>query len=295
MLIGRADASRYVKSPLQNRYAVHVSDVPRRTPTNPGELETNPQWQGLLMGTDPGLRWARRMFRVIPATQRCKVCGSPHDGAAAPLVRAFGFGRYPRNPQLCNHCFRMASKYPGGAEIEVTAFFADIRGSTGLAETMAPAAYSAAVDAYVRTASRAIREPGGIVTKLLGDGLMALFIPALTGGEHARAALTAARGILARVTVPVGIGIHSGSAWVGFVGGVEEVLDFTALGDAVNVASRLGSDAGAGEILMSAATASAASVPTVGLQARRVEVRGRQDALDTFVEHVAPNPVEADR
>ena len=226
------------------------------------------------------------MFRLLPATQRCKVCGSPHDGAAAPLLRAFGFGRYPRNPQLCNNCFRMATRHPGGAEIEVTVFFADIRGSTGLAETMAPAAYSAAIDAYVRTASRSVRRPGGIVLKLLGDGVMALFIPALTGGEHAGAAVGAAREILAGVSVPVGIGIHTGQAWVGFVGGVDEVLDFTALGDAVNVASRLGSDAGAGELLMSAATAAEASVPTGGLQARRVEVRGRQQPLDTFVDDI---------
>jgi adenylate cyclase len=228
------------------------------------------------------------MFRLIPAAQRCKVCGSPHDGAAAPLVRAIGFGRYPRNPQLCNNCFRMASRYPGGAEIEVTAFFADIRGSTALAETMAPAAYSAAIDAYIRIASRSVREPGGIVVKLLGDGVMALFIPALTGGHSARVAVSAARRILMEAAVPVGIGIHTGPAWVGFVGGVEEVLDFTALGDAVNIASRLGSDAGAGQILMSEATASAGSVSTDGLEARRVEVRGRSEALDTFVEQVTP-------
>ena len=263
-----------------------MTDAPRQPSSGDTERETNPQWHAMLMGTHPGLRWARRMFRLIPATQRCKVCGSPHDGAVAPLVRTMGFGRYPRNPQLCNNCFRMASKFPGGAEIEVTIFFADIRGSTGLAETMAPAEYSAAIDAYVRLASRSVRRPGGIVLKLLGDGIMALFIPALTGGEHARAGIGAAREILHGVSVPVGIGVHTGTAWVGFVGGVEEVLDFTALGDAVNIASRLSSDAGPGEVLMSAATASAASVETRGLEARRLEVRGRQESLDTYIERV---------
>jgi adenylate cyclase len=75
---------------------------------------------------------------------------------------------------------------------------------------------------------------------------------------------------------------------VGFVGGVDEVRDFTALGDAVNVASRLGSEAGARELLMSAATADAAQVPTNGLDARHLELRGRTDPLDAWAERIAP-------
>ena len=65
-----------------------------------------------------------------------------------------GYGRYKRNPQLCNNCFRQSQKHPGGAEIEITALFADIRGSTALAEQITPAAYSVAVGAYVRTAEQ---------------------------------------------------------------------------------------------------------------------------------------------
>jgi adenylate cyclase len=256
------------------------------------EHESNPQWQALLMGTHPGLRWARRMFKVVPATQHCKVCGSPQDGIGGPLMRLAGFGRYPRNPQLCNNCFRMSQRWPGGADIEVTSMFADIRGSTGMAESMPAVAYSAHVDDYVRAASRAIRAQGGIVQKLLGDGVLALFIPALSGGNTSTAALTAARRILGEVSLPVGIGVHTGPAWVGFVGGVDEVLDFTALGDSVNVASRLGSEAAAGELLMSASTAAAARVDTNRLTGRRLELRGRTEPLDAWVERV-PNGVTA--
>lgn len=252
------------------------------------DLHDNEEWRDTLLGVHPELLRLRRWFRHLPSDPRCKMCLSPQGGIGGPLVNLFGFGRYPRNPQLCNSCFRSAQKHPGGATIEITALFADIRGSTALAETMSPSAYSAAVTEYVRIASEAIRRPGGLVDKLLGDGVMALFIPGFAGTGHAGAAVEAARTILREVSLPVGIGIHTGPAWVGFVGGVEDVLDFTALGDAVNVASRLGSDAEAGEILMSAATATSAELATDGLEARRLELRGRTEPLDTVSERVRP-------
>jgi adenylate cyclase len=249
--------------------------------------ESSTEWRETLLGTSRQLHRMRGIFRHIPSDPRCKVCLSPHGGIGGPVLSALGYGRYPPNPQLCNACFRTASKHPGGAEVEMTALFADIRGSTGLAETMAATEYSAAVDAYVRSVSRAVREPGGLVDKLLGDGVMALFIPGfVSGGEHAASAVAAARAILGEVTLPVGIGIHTGDAWAGFVGGVEDVLDFTALGDAVNVASRLNSEAGPGELILSSATATAARLDTTGMEARRLELRGRSEPLDAWAEQV---------
>ncbi|HVM25430.1 MAG TPA: adenylate/guanylate cyclase domain-containing protein [Candidatus Limnocylindrales bacterium] len=250
---------------------------------------SNAEWRDTLLGTSTQLTRYRRVFRHIPSDPRCKMCLSPQGGIGAPVMSALGYGRYPANPQLCNSCFREAEKHPGGAEIEMTALFADIRGSTGLAETMSSAEYSTAVDGYVRTASRAIREPGGLVDKLLGDGVMALFIPGFVdSGDHAGAAVAAARAILRSVRLPIGIGVHTGEAWVGFVGGVADVVDFTALGDAVNVAARLGSEAGAGELLMSASTATGAKVDTAGLEERRLELRGRAEPLDAWAETVSP-------
>lgn len=246
----------------------------------------NPEWRATLLGTDPQLVRLRRIFRHIPSDPRCKMCLSPHGGIGGPLVRFFGFGRYPQNPQLCNSCFRSAQQHPGGAEIEITALFADVRGSTALAETMSPSDYSAAIDGYVRTASRAIREPGGLVDKLLGDGIMALFISGFVGESHADIGVDAARTMVRSVRLPIGVGIHTGPAWVGFVGGVDGVADFTALGDAVNVASRLGSDAAAGELLISASAATAAGLDTAMLEARRLELRGRSEPVDAWAERV---------
>jgi adenylate cyclase len=250
------------------------------------ERTSNPEWRATLMGEGSELARVRRIMRHLPSDPRCKMCLSPQGGIGGPIMELLGYGRYPPNPQLCNSCFRQSEKHPGGAEIEITALFADVRGSTGLAETMSPAEYSAAVNDYVRAATRAIREPNGLVDKLLGDGIMALFIPGFVGGDHAAAGVEAARTILRAVALPVGIGLHSGEAWVGFVGGVDQVRDFTALGDAVNVASRLGSEAGPGELLLSASTAESARLTTGGLEPRRLELRGRSEPLDAWAEHV---------
>jgi adenylate cyclase len=255
--------------------------------TEPEEQASNSDWRDTLLGIHPELVRMRSIFRHIPSDPRCKMCLSPQGGIGGPIMSILGFGRYPRNPQLCNSCFRAWEKHPGGAEIEITALFADIRGSTGLAETMSPSDYSAAVTAYVRIASRAVREPGGLVDKLLGDGVMAIFIPGFVGDDHAAKAATAARQIISESRVPVGVGIHTGPAWVGFVGGVNDVLDFTALGDAVNVASRLGSDAGPGEILLSSASAAAARVDASGLERRTIDIRGRTDPIEVVAERVS--------
>ncbi len=255
--------------------------------TDEDRRESNADWRDLLLGVHPDLARMRRRFRHLPSDPRCKMCLSPQGGIGGRIMNALGYGRYPRNPQLCNSCFRESEKHPGGAEIEITALFADIRGSTGLAERMSPGAYSADVDAYVRLASRAVREPGGIVDKLLGDGVMALFIPGFVGDQHAAKAVESGRTILRGTTLPVGVGVHTGPAWVGFVGGVEDVLDFTALGDAVNAASRLGSEAGAGELLLSEATAVAAGLNTTALEARHLDLRGRVERMDAWAEQIA--------
>ena len=244
------------------------------------------EWREVLLGKGTFLNVTNRLFRSLPSDPRCKLCQAPYGGVAGPIMTLLGFGKYPGNPQLCNACFRSSAKHPGGAEIELTVLFADVRGSTALAESMPAAEFSRLLNAYYRVATDAIRSSGGLIDKLMGDGVMALFIQGFAGTDHAAKAVSAARMILREVELPVGAGVHTGDAWVGFVGGGEDVVDFTALGDAVNAASRLGSEAQTGELLLSEATVKAAGIATDGLTARRVELRGRAEPLDTWSERV---------
>jgi adenylate cyclase len=118
---------------------------------------------------------------------------------------------------------------------------------------------------------------------------MALFIPVVTGEQHAIRAIEAGEAVLRAVAsrelidggVRVGVGVHTGEAFVGAVGS-DERLDFTALGDTVNVAARLGSDAGAGELLISS-TAWAAGGRAQAGERRELTVKGRTEPLEVVV------------
>jgi len=86
--------------------------------------------------------------------------------------------------------------------------------------------------------------------------------------------------------IPVGVGIHTGLAWVGAIAGASgAAADFTALGDNVNVAARLASRAGQGEVLISEATYQAARIETEGLEKRELELKGKSDMVSVRVLH----------
>jgi adenylate cyclase len=164
--------------------------------------------------------------------------------------------------------------------------FADIRGSTTLAETMSPGDFHDLLDRFYTVASQAVFDHDGTVDKFVGDELVSLFFPLIAGERHAERAVSGARAVL-RATghadpagpwVPVGAGVHTGTAWFGAVGSGDHV-ELTAVGDAVNVAARLASAAGPGEILVSADAASAAHLPG-DLPRTALELKGKQGSIE---------------
>jgi adenylate cyclase len=256
------------------------------------------QWRALLTGEDKSLQKIRRRWQHIPSAPRCKVCASPFHGAGGLVARLVWHGPMRNNPLLCKACFGQLSKFPGGAELEISVVFADVRGSTGLAERTSAAAYRSLIQAYYRVAASAIDANGGIIDKFLGDGVMALFIPVITGENHAGRAITTGRAILAAVEqeglarkgLMVGAGAHTGEAFVGVVGS-DEKLDFTALGDTVNIAARLGGIAGPGELLVSRAAWDRAGLGTPRAE-REVEIAGRSGTLSVVATDTALETVE---
>lgn len=243
----------------------------------------------MLTGEDPSLVNIRRFWKRLPAAPRCKVCASPTHGFGGAVARLFWHGPMRDNPLLCKACFGSLAKHPGGAEIEISVLFADVRGSTGIAERSSAKEFHSLLQAYYRSASTAIDVNGGIIDKFLGDGIMALFIPVITGENHAGRAISAGRAVLDAVRegslaergLMVGAGIHSGTAFVGVVGSDEKV-DFTALGDTVNIAARLGSLAETGELLVSHEAWQRAGQSTQGA-IRQVEIAGREGGLSVVV------------
>jgi adenylate cyclase len=204
-------------------------------------------WLPLLEGRDPRLRRFRSFYKLLPSPPRCKFCNAPFKGPLGPVMRAMHKEPWAKNPRFCHDCFGRLQTMFGGAEIELTLLFADVRGSTGLGEGLSPSEFGAILNRFYSVATERLVAEDAVVDKFVGDEVMALFIPGFAGVDHAQRAIRAGRAILsdlvdpgdARPTLPVGIGIHTGRAFVGAIGAEGSVTDFTALGDTVNSAARL--------------------------------------------------------
>lgn len=245
-------------------------------------------WREVL--TKPQTGGEARLFQHLPSDPRCLLCQAPYGRPFGPLLKVLGYGRSERYPQLCNPCFRHVAKNPGGAEVPLTVLFTDVRGSTAIAEQRSAGDFSRLLDGFYALVTEAVRAESGIIDKFLGDGVMALFIPSFTAGQHAARGLAAARKIVTGAELPVGVGVNTGTAFTGFLGPTAEVASFSAVGDAVNVAHRLGDAAAAGELIISAQTASEAGLdPTNGSEpwaSRNLPVKGREQPVQTWSLHI---------
>src|SRR5574340_1264201 len=143
----------------------------------------------------------------------------------------------------------MLARQFGGAEIELSMVFADVRGSTALAERIGSRPFADLLNRFYRAAAGIVIERDGLVDKFVGDEVVAFFAPGWAGPDHARRALETADAILeatghapeSEPWLPVGAGVHVGVAYVGTVGAAGVVTDFTALGAPVNATARLAS------------------------------------------------------
>jgi adenylate cyclase len=238
-------------------------------------------WRAIVTGDAGVMRRERRRHRRIPGAPRCKTCLVPLGGAAAPMVRlVLKRRRSAKNPNYCDVCETFVRTHPGGAEVEISMLFADVRGSTTLAEQMRPIEFSRLMNRFYDRANRVVIDSDGVVDKLVGDEVVALYVPAV-GPDHARKAVEAAADLLRATAdlVPVGAGVHTGIAYVGAVGSDSTVADFTALGDSVNVTARLASLADAGEVLITEAAHTASGSDLGALDRRELSLRGREAPL----------------
>ena len=261
-------------------------------PLDPGPDEE--MWRAILLGTDPRYARTRAWLKHVPSEPRCKMCAAPFGGVGRPLMHLLHRDRWSKNPRYCGSCFEVLQAHHGGAEIEASFLFADVRGSTSLAERATPTEFRRLLDRFYETASRVLVDHDGIVDKFVGDEVIGLFIPALTQDAHAARAVEASKALL-RATghgdqagpwIPIGIGVHTGNAFIGSVG-QPPVTDLTALGDVVNTTARLASAAAAGEALITEAAATASRFDTTTLERRELELKGKRELTPVFVVRVS--------
>ncbi len=258
-------------------------------------------WYDFLTRGDSREHKGRMLLKRIPHGPRCRLCAAPFAGAGGRVMRMIGKRPSEMNPAMCSSCFDFMTEHHGGAEIDCTILFADIRGSTSMAEGMSAAAFRSRLDRFYTTASAVVFDHDGMIDKFVGDEVMALFFPLLSGDRYAAEALAAGTGILTATGhadpggpwVPVGAGVHTGRAWVGAVGD-EAHTELTAVGDIVNTTARLAAVASAGEVLVTIEAAIAAGLDSA-LSRRTLDLKGKGAPTEVVSLTVMPEPVPASR
>jgi adenylate cyclase len=238
-------------------------------------------WQALLVDGYEPLKKAQRVFRRLPHDPRCKLCQNPFAGIGGKLVKLMGRKPSRKNPNLCQYCFDHLPS--GGIEIDIGVVFADVRSSTTMGEQSTATEFAGRLNRFYATATDVLIHHDGLVDKLIGDAVMALFISGIAGTDYRRKAALAALDLAAAVDdLPVGVAANAGIAFVGNVGS-GTVMDFTALGDAVNVCARLQSYASSGEVVLASDLYALVAADHPDTRSERVEVRGRDEPVDVEV------------
>jgi len=214
---------------------------------------------------------------------------SAREAAEKERIRAL-FGHYVA-PSVVEHLLASTEQLRlGGSRQQVSVLFADIRGFSAMAETLPPEEVVALLNRYLGVATNSILCDGGTLDKYIGDAVMAFFNAPLPQEDHALQAVRAAallqRAVRAEAAaggpaVGFGVGVNTGEAIVGNIG-TPQLMNYTVIGDAVNVAQRLQSVACAGEVLLSESTYEAVKDHVDAEELPPIEVKGRRAPVRAY-------------
>lgn len=257
----------------------------RRARKRPGEPLGPEDWEAYLRMAEGSGRVVHNVLCRLPSSPRCGICGAPFAGFGARLVGPLGYRPSRKNPNLCATCVELAP--PGGMTTETGVMFADIRGFTSLSEGADPAAVTRLLRRFYACAEDVLF-PDAIIDKLIGDEVMALYLPEFWQLDRPAEAMVEAAGeLLAAIGygsaegpfAEVGIGLDIGPAFVGNVG-ERSLFDFTAIGDVVNTASRLQGAAAGGEIVLSERLG--AMLPSPPGERVELELKGKSEPVAAY-------------
>lgn len=218
-------------------------------------------------------------------------CNSPFQGFGSHFVKIIGRGQSREDPRFCEACMKHGQEHPSGAYVDLAMLFADVRGSTPMAERIGDREFSRLIDRFFQVSARILIDSGAMLERLAGDEMIGFFVPGLAGSEFPQRTLECAKELLIATGhtdpegswIPLGVGVHFGNAFMGMVGSTEMVTNFTALGDDINVGARIASATGPGELLASLDLCQQAGIDEDGPEKRRINLKGKQEPMDVAV------------
>jgi len=257
----------------------------------------NPFWHAMLSGEHPMLRRGRRMLRLLSPTahDRCRLCFAGFDGFTAPAMRVMGRAPWRRNPHFCEKCESVLAQERGGTELDIGVLYADVRGSTQIAANMRPTEFAALMQRFFQIATTVFLRSDAVVDKMVGDEVIGIYLPGLTGSDYRQRAVAAGLALL-RATghadpsgpwLSIGVGVHAGTTFVGSIGVEGGNYQFAALGDTMNFGARLVGAAKAGEMIVSETVWKDVS-DELSAEPRSLELKGYSEPVKAYVARLSP-------
>jgi adenylate cyclase len=240
-------------------------------------------WHQVFQIGHPVLAQKQRRYSMLPGRTRCKMCYAPLNGFGGWITKRMGLEASSRNPLFCNACDGFLKAFPGGAEVDLAIMFCDLRGSVEISSRMSPKEFKELIVFMRETIIPVLWRSEGFVLQFQGDSIIGVWPPGFSGEDYVKKAVEGAfkmTEVLKSATfkgesVPVGIALHSGRAYLGTVASVgNDLQEISAFGYDVNVAARLSDAAKAGEVLISEAALNAAGRQNEVVDLQSFELKG---------------------
>jgi adenylate cyclase len=248
-------------------------------------------WNTIFADGHPDLLKQHWLHKKLPTQPRCRMCLVPFKGIGGWIMRKKGKSQNKRNPNFCNACDQFIQTYPGGAEVELSILYIDIRQSTVYAEGHNTSDVSQRINTFLNEATRIITEHDGFIMAFYGDCVVAAWPPGFSGKSHGLKAQQAAIALAKNKNmadkdgsvIPVGVGVHTGKVFISTVSALQGMFrDVSIFGINVNLTARLASQAVASQVLGSAENILAAGKELTTFNHQSVELKGFAEPVEVY-------------
>lgn len=248
-------------------------------------------WKTIFGVGHPDLLKQQWLHQKLPQKPRCRLCLAPFKGIGGWFMRRKGKAPNSRNPNYCNACDSFLETFPGGAEVDMSVLYVDIRQSTEYSQSHKTADVSQRINHFLSEATRIITDNDGFIMAFYGDCVVAAWPPGFSGNDHAQKVFKTAQQLVkdknmvdsAGDPIPIGVGIHTGPVYIGTVTALQgSFRDISIFGNSVNLAARLASQASAMQALSTQENIVATGQKPDSYENDSVELKGFSEPVKAY-------------